>query len=412
MKAMIISVGGTTEPIVKSLLTHRPEYVCLFASQQSLDTIGDIKRQVRENGHSFEDYKVVCDDVNDLVHCYEKALECAERLSALDADQVEIIVDYTGGTKTMTAALALATVGHGYNFSYVGGEKRTKNGLGIVVTGTEVVTTGVSPWQIFAVEERKRISLFISTFQYEAAISTMRQTLDKLKTDEREIWSAILETLDGYRAWDNFALREALKRLSSGIKKLELCGKFCREKPIKEYLDKVKNNFDVLDAINQSTKFFTTLHPILVRDIVSNARRRYLQNKYDDAVARLYRALEMTGQIAFENETGCSTSDVSAEKLPLALREEYMHQYISTLDQKLKIPLFATYRVLEELNNPVGQKFAMHREDLKNLLAARNSSILAHGVVPIAGETYEKFEGIITNLFVEGPLIEFPRLEW
>jgi len=63
MKGMIISVGGTTEPVVTSLLTHQPDFVCFFASQQSLDTIGDIKGQIKEKGLSIEDYKVVCDDV-------------------------------------------------------------------------------------------------------------------------------------------------------------------------------------------------------------------------------------------------------------------------------------------------------------------------------------------------------------
>ena len=201
MKAIIISVGGTSEPIVSSLLNHGPDYVCFFASQQSLDKIGEIKNQVKAKGQKFKDYKVICDDAEDLIHCYEKALECTKKITEQGVDPHKVVVDYTGGTKTMTAALALATVGHGFSFSYVGGHERTKDGLGIVVTGTEVVETGVSPWQIFAVEEKKRISLFVSSFQYEAAISTMQETMDTLQEGEREIWTGILETLRGYLAW-------------------------------------------------------------------------------------------------------------------------------------------------------------------------------------------------------------------
>ncbi len=310
----VISVGGTTEPVVTSILTHQPDFVCFFASQQSLDTIGEIKRQIKEQGLSIEDYKVVCDDVNDLVHCYQKAVECTERLCASRCDQSSVVVDYTGGTKTMTAALTLATVAHGYSFSYVGGEKRTKNGLGVVISGHEVVRTGVSPWQIFAVEEKKRIALFIATFQYEAAIATMRQTLGNLQTGESEVWSGIAETLEGFLAWDNFDHKTAVKRLSSGIHKLGLCERFGLEKPVGEYLQKTRDNFAILNKMNDETTFFAKMHPVFVGDLVANAGRRAQQSKYDDAVARLYRALEMIGQIAFTEQTGCYTNDVDPRK--------------------------------------------------------------------------------------------------
>jgi CRISPR-associated protein (TIGR02710 family) len=411
-KAMIVSVGGTVEPVVTSLLKHRPDYVCFFASQQSLDTIGDIKKQAKEKGLTFQDYKVVCDDVNDLVHCYGRALQCASKLPGTLSEHTDVTVDYTGGTKTMTAALALATVGHGYSFSYVGGGERTKNGLGVVVSGHEVVKTGVSPWQIFAVEEKKRISLFASTFQFEAAISTMERTMSKLGEPEQQVWTGMIEVLTGFLNWDNFDHVSAVKHLAAGIKQMDLCSKFQIEGSIKGYMDKVRGCFSSLQEMSMASSFFKKLHPLIVRDLVANARRRYLQSKYDDAVARLYRALEMVGQIEFEKETGCSTSDAAPYKLPERLREEYARLYGSGHDGKLKIPLFPTFRVLREINSPVGQKFEQNKDDLRNLLNARNGSILAHGVVPIARKTYEQFEKVILDLFVDKPLIEFPSLRW
>ncbi len=412
MKAIIISVGGTSEPIVSSLLNHGPDYVCFFASQQSLDKIGEIKNQVKAKGQKFKDYKVICDDAEDLIHCYEKALECTKKITEQGVDPHKVVVDYTGGTKTMTAALALATVGHGFSFSYVGGHERTKDGLGIVVTGTEVVETGVSPWQIFAVEEKKRISLFVSSFQYEAAISTMQETMDTLQEGEREIWTGILETLRGYLAWDNFDHEAALKCLSKGLKHMDLCDRFGLHKPIKEYVNKVKDNFRHLDEIKKRTEFFKEMHPILIRDLVSNAKRRYLQNKYDDAVARLYRALEMVGQIDFKNTTGCSTSDVEPDKLPETIREEYVQRYQDSDDKRLSLPLFATFRALREMNHSTGHKFYQNEETFKKILSARNASIYAHGINPVKKETYEKFSEIMKEFFVEGPLIEFPELPW
>jgi len=412
MKSMIISVGGTPEPIVSSLLNHRPEYVCFFASQQSLDRIGEIKNQLKEKGLELKDYKVICDDAEDLVHCYEKALECTNRIAEQGVSSELVVVDYTGGTKSMTAALALATIGHGYNFSYVGGVERTKNGLGIVVTGTEIIKQGISPWQIFAVEEKKRISLFVSSFQYDAAISTIRETVDNLQSGEGEIWKGVSVLLEGYLAWDNFDHETALRRLSEGIKHLELCAKFGLDKPVENFVAETKVNFHDLNQIKEQTDFFGKLHPVLVRDLVSNARRRYLQNKYDDAVARLYRALEMVGQIDFEDATGYSTSNVAPEKLPDTIREEYIQRYHDSDKRTLKLPLYATFRALKEMNHPTGYKYFENEDTFKKILSARNNSIFAHGLHPVKKTTYEEFTKIIEELFVKGPLIEFPKLNW
>ncbi|OEU79576.1 MAG: CRISPR-associated protein [Desulfobacterales bacterium S5133MH4] len=410
MRAMIISVGGTPDPVVTSILKHKPDFVCFFASQQSLDMIGEIKKQTKAVGHNPSDYKVVCENAEDLLHCYAKALECAKRVRDVSSEPDDVVVDYTGGTKTMSAALALATVAHGYQFSYVGGEERTKNGLGLVVSGKEVVRLGISPWQVFAVEEKKQISLFISSFQYEAAISVISKTIDRLQDRQHEVWSGVMETLQGYLAWDSFDHKTALRKLSNGLKRLEMCERFGIDNQIQEYTDKVRGNFDILNDMNQKTHFFKLLHPILLRDIVSNARRRYQQNKYDDAVARLYRALEMAGQIAFEHATGTSTCEADPEKLPQSMREEYVHRYRSPDDKKIRIPLFATFRVLKELQNPSGVQFGKYEEILKKVLSARNGSILAHGIQPIDKETYERFASIIEQLFLDGSLIEFPQL--
>ncbi|MBF0121386.1 MAG: TIGR02710 family CRISPR-associated protein [Desulfobacterales bacterium] len=412
MKAMIISVGGTIEPIVTSLLQHKPEYVCFFASQQSIDKIGEIKDKLREKGLLIKDYKVICDNVDDLLHCYEKALECAEKIKKEGIDASQVIVDYTGGTKTMTAAIALATVGHGYNFSYVGGKERTKEGLGIVVSGTEVVKTGVSPWHIFAVEEKKRISLFVSSFQYEAAIVTIEKTIENLIPKEKEIWNAILHTLKGYLEWDNFNHRAAIHNIERGLKKLEGFKNFTEGKSLCEYISKVNENLNFLNELKEKTDSFKKIDPMLISDVISNAHRRYLQNKYDDAVARLYRSLEMIGQMAFEKLIGCSTSDVKLEKVPEKFKEEYKNRYKSPESKKIQIGLLATFNILKEMNDPVGHLYFQNEVDLKSILTTRNHSILAHGLQAVQKETYEKLSKIIRDIFVDSDLITFPQLNF
>jgi CRISPR-associated protein (TIGR02710 family) len=164
--------------------------------------------------------------------------------------------------------------------------------------------------------------------------------------------------------------------------------------------------------MNEATDSFRKLHSVLVTDLLSNARRRYRQHKYDDAVARLYRALEMVGQVAFEQRTGCSTSRVDEEKIPALLREEYTARYGYKEAGKLKLGLFATFNVLAEMGDSAGLAFRNNERELRKLLDARNLSILAHGKNPVERETYESLESFMVKLFQIGDFIEFPQLNW
>lgn len=58
----------------------------------------------------------------------------------------EVIVDYTGGTKVMALALVLATIKYGGDYAYINGTERSKDGVGIVVPGTEKVLFRSNPW--------------------------------------------------------------------------------------------------------------------------------------------------------------------------------------------------------------------------------------------------------------------------
>jgi hypothetical protein len=166
-KVLIASLGGTPDPVVKSIETHKPDYLYFFSSQESnTKEYPNVKKRLDELGMSPKMESIIVDDVNDLVHCYEKASELTHKIEKRGIPPEDVIVDYTGGTKNMTAALVLATVAKGYKFSYVGGKERDKGGLGIVVTGSEVVKTALSPWQILLVEERKKIALFLTVISF------------------------------------------------------------------------------------------------------------------------------------------------------------------------------------------------------------------------------------------------------
>src|SRR3990172_11919229 len=220
-KALIISLGGTPEPIIKSIEEHKPDYLCFFSSQESnAKEYPNVKKNLDKMGISPKIESVIVDDVGDLVHCYERALEIATKIEKQGISPEDVVVDYTGGTKTMSAALILATITKFTKFSYVGGKERTKEGLGVVISGAEEIKTALSPWQVLLVEDRKKIALFFNSYQFSAARDVAKKLTAVLEGLDRAIYESLSELIEGYRLWDSFRHDYALRILSDSIKKL------------------------------------------------------------------------------------------------------------------------------------------------------------------------------------------------
>jgi CRISPR-associated protein (TIGR02710 family) len=410
-EAMIISLGGTPEPIAHAIAGHRPPCVCFLASQQSVYLLGKVQELLEQKGFPLAETKVVLvDSVDDLIHCYERALECARFLEDRQIAPDAVMVDYTGGTKNMTAALALATVGKGYRFSYVGGSTRNKGGLGIVQTGCEVVHTGVSPWQIFAVQEWQHLVLYVSQYQYEAALTLVRETGRRLPAAEGKRWQGLETIMEGLLYWDRFNHKEALSKFKQGIEELDNWVQFRGDQVIADFIREGRPCLEFLQALAHESRGFQISTRLWLVDLVANAERRGVQGRYDDGMARLYRALELQGQIIFLQRTGASTSEAPLEVIPPALQDDFTRRYAGPARGKLQLPLFATFQVLQALGEPAADQFFARKTDFLKIINARNNSILAHGITPVNKKAFEHLRDLIRQTFLIEETVSFPRL--
>lgn len=409
-KALIASVGGTPEPIVITFSEEQPEFVCFFASQKSVDQIADIKRKA---GATCQDEKELTEDPDDLVECYRTALNCIDRVRRHGISLDDTLVDYTGGTKVMGAALAMAAGSHNVRFSYVGGSARSKGGLGTVETGAERRRIDRNPWQLFAVEEKRRIAQYFNSYQYGAATQGLKALLPRLSDPERLILDAISTAADAYAAWDRFDHRAAWNSLGKARQLLTERCQMAGRSEYAEFLSVLDHHVLFLSDLREQTDQVRRSHVSLVGDLVANAERRIEEHKFDDAIARLYRAVEMVGQVRFEQVLGVSTSKVPTSQVPESLRDEYVRRYWDEKSGYLKIGLAAAYQVLIVIGDPIGAKYVERQKKLEQLLGARNGSILAHGLVPLSEErARQMLEVALTLLPSELPRPRFPRLPW
>ena len=149
-----------------------------------------------------------------------------------------------------------------------------------------------------------------------------------------------------------------------------------------------------------------------VADLIANAARRAdLEEKYEDATARLYAAIEKLGKLTLKQAHGLDNSRLAPEAVPEPLRETYRARYWSAEKGCLQIPLRATYDLLAALGDPLGKRFVDRWQEIGPLLDQRNQSILGHGTQPVSKEVYERLRAATLELLEMAPddLPTFPH---
>lgn len=412
-KALIISVGGSIEPIVSSIAEHCPSLVVFFASEQTIESIGTIKARLQEQNIAIDNRNVMTANAEDLEDCYTKALECAEIVLDRERPPAQMVVDLTPGTKAMTAALTLATAGRGFAYSYVGGGERSKKGGGVVVSGTERVLHRRDPLILHAVDEHRRLARYFNAFQFQAAKTLARELQARPILEPNKVaFEFIGDLATGYESWDRFLFEDAQRALKSACRKW---APVIRAAPSLRYADlqpTVEAHVVRLELILDKTRRLREVHLVLAEELLANAARRGEEGKFDDAIVRLYRALELGGQIAIQRTLGCGTDKVPVIKLPGPLREEYQRKYEHRDSPSfVQIPLEATYRLLEALAQPEGEQFMSRAGEIKKIQSARNDSWLAHGLGPCRAQTHDTLSSLVREILniEKGP--SFPKLD-
>jgi len=365
-RALVLSVGtgvgGTEESITSlahalcfSIEDSNPDRIVFVVSPQSRETV---LPRIKAGIPDINSEEVVLDRVDDLQAIFNQLNPVIGRLRR---EHSSLCIDFTSGTKAMTSSLVMLAVLHEANtLSNVVGKREN----GLVQRGTETIHR-VSP--IFAAAEHRLQSAasHFNSLQFNAALQTLGEL--RKRTSDREIIMRVeeLEALaTAYKTWDLFD-HEAAHMALRPVKNPSTGGN-------KRFLGR-------LASAEDKTPFY-------VADLLSNAKRRgMVEAKYDDAVARLYRVVELLAQHRLREAHGLDSSDMPVDKLPRKLQLRWPEA--SEADH-IKIGLQRCYELLEELGDPFGAH--IRDRQLRDLLSRRNTSILAHGLQPIGKDAYMK----------------------
>ncbi len=396
---MIMTVGFQKEPIILSILCMEPKKVILLHTDGSRQTARDVEDDPDIKNMGIEIIPLLITEY-DASENYRVIKEQA--LARVSDDEVTVI-DPTAGRKVMIASLALVAFYMRLKMVYVHGVEQD----GVIFPFTERLQFIENPFDFFGDTELGLVEEQFNCHLYEAAYSMCQQLQKKvLDLATRSKVAMIQELIQVYLDWDAF-LHSSMpknKRLDPLLsQRLENIMDDFRKMGLGKCLpDNVDANLEFLRILDKTWRNKKNIvDEFRLVDIFASALRRAKQKKYDDAVGRLYRCLEMCSTIKL---MGLGLKDTAKpdysmfssrlKKTPKWLEDEYekrKHRQLPlerlALDNQMTLLDIAG----ENIAN-IYESMKKQERGFESLMEIRNRSILAHGTNPVPEERWPDFK--------------------
>lgn len=374
MTIFICAVGGSPEPVITAFSALTPTHTVFLCTgpDPASGNLGSLAEIVGQSSDKLQnkltlsesDFSTLVIPADDLIRA--QASICAElaRLRQIYPHE-RIVADYTGGTKTMSAALVMAAI--------------DADGVELqITTGARLNTKKVSHGQ-------SARSVPINLLRARQALKTALQSWSRHAYDEAAEQIAALPALDdfsaerdraqalseAFAAWDRFdhaAAANILLHYPNYRKAMSNAGKH-------ELFTQLENLADCPPGERAKHQH----EPRRILDLWRNAERRAAQGRWDDAVARVYRLVEWTAQWQLRTRCNIDTANLDATSLPDGMR------ITPTAAGKLQCGLMSAWEILchHQPQSALAQFFIEEKNCLRDHLSKRNHSILAHGLLPV-----------------------------
>lgn len=434
---LIMSVGMSYEPLVLSIKLCKPRKILFLYTQITESVLNKIVKYCDLDMTRFQKVKVHETSPIDMYREIKQAYLMWKRPKKL-------FIDFTGGTKAMSAAAAMAGSVIDVQMIYVGCTEYLVD-FRKPYPGSETIYFIENPLEIFGdFEIEKAMVLF-----HEADFSGAREKLEVLKDripdpNLRQQLSFVYLLAKMYEHWDSLEFPEAYEVIVQLNKELWRDSKLHGTFILMNYIPRLKYQESVLEALKEipglikEKKNYRVLNNLtyirpLMFTMYTNALLREEQEKYDMATLLLYRLLEMIEQrrlslygiyvskADYTKYRFRSPVQIKMNDLAPYDKKEWLKDAVYEIKCKLfprvenkylpeQISLLEGFIILLALRDEITQvPHDKHIEKLKrirSMVFLRNNSIFAHGLGPVQKEDYLKFKSFVHNIFQEFCTIE------
>lgn len=442
VKYMVVSVGTSYEPIVLNLSLVKPEKIHFLYTEQSepiIDKVADFcglkfsqveKSKVNET-ESLDVYR-------EIKNCYLKWRK-----------PQKLYIDFTGGTKAMSTAAAMAGSIIRVQMIYCGSNQYMQD-FRKPFPGSERLFLIKNPMSVFGdLEIEKAFSLF-REYNYAGVCEKLLQLKENVPDPlKRQELSFVYQLALAYECWDALDFVEAyrnMKKLNEEIERdMQTNATFLlvdKAKNLKiqeiillslsELPDLVRNKRQ-MDILSQKQY----IHPLMFT-MYQSAYVREAQEKYDMSTLLYYRLLEMIEQrqlskyrlyVSKMDYQNINWEGIDSPEEKQRLLRESVAEIKKAVFGKCnnsflpeQVSLLEGFIILAALGDQIMQEGGNSIEKLKRIRAMvslRNNSIFAHGLAPVKKTDFIKFKNFVEELFqqlcgIEGIPFElyFQQIKW
>ena len=390
MKILVVTVGGSLAPIRSEWQALQPDltyFVCSCddpvagTAGSCKDVTGPSKSSlVNEFGLQDDAFRVVEVEPDDLVGAWLRLSDVLANIRT-EYPEASVYADYTGGTKSMTAALVLASADK--DFLQLRVVTGSRGNLVKVVDGTQ----SPQPVDIGPIRARRDFEVAAAHWQsynYESTVRALNALLPDFPASPLRNQATFVRTVSqAFGSWDRFAYVQALSCLDVFDHHMSPA--------LREYHIALK---DLSRKTNKEPK----LTLLYLWDLWLNINRRAEQGRFDDAVVRSYRLLEASGQwiLSFH---GINTARVDVDSLPEGLQTELAIR--SEVVKPVSIGLFSTWIVVHHFDQGVlATEMRSQTSTWRSLIETRNRAFLGHGFEPITKEEWAQWLSWLQSRFI------------
>lgn len=369
--------------------------VILLSSELTKDIASKLQEEYKSSRQiSIQDFPEKSMEF-DADKCFEFFENIFQDLKKKGYSPDNFIIDFTHGTKAMSAALY--AIGMRYRvreFHYI---KRNNDKDGKLIEGETVENFDASYARELAILDQCKMLFKTWRFSAAKALLEMEAPPKKLKTTVEHVKMLA----DFYAAWDRLDYKTAV---DSAVSFEEPYFDFVPTEIVRQWVEKLikpvkqpdKNSNKTLPQsdFNENAQIAIDL----MFDLYANGLRRLEAGQVEDAAIRAYRMAEMLGQIyLFQRGYASDWMPVFNSKV----KQFALRKHMKESDNSYFYPPFGRKQAVEFLESIFHPKTAFLREMDKAISNIRNNSILIHGYtsqVKNAEEIKNCFDRLLAQL--------------
>lgn len=429
----VVSVGMSYEPIVLNMKLFQPDRILFLYTKQTEKVLNKIVRYCGLEPDTYEKSRVSGTDPLDIYREIKRYY--------LEWNKPEkIYIDFTGGTKAMSAAAAMAGALIDIQLVYVGTNDyltdfRKPN------PGSETLFYINNPLAVFGDLEIEKAFALFEKYNYAGAQERLAVLKENIPDPNiRQQLNFVYLLSKSYEAWDALDFVPAYEYMSTLNKQLrrdrtthqkflimDFYTQLQKQETILGYLKDIpaliqqKKNADIL----KKKEFITAL----MFTMCQNGLIREQQEKYDMATLLFYRLLEMIEQRRlsvyhlFVSKMDYKKAAYNTRQTPEFAglspdaRYEKLREKVHTIRKQLfgkggrylpeQVSLLEGFVLLYALGDPIVFDTGTNKEgqgirklgQIRKMVFLRNHSIFAHGLGPVGFQDFTKFKDFVLELF-------------